>query len=332
MISRLELLLLLLLWGSLLCAHGQGSRRLHQTDQQRSPYPFNVVNNGSTVCHMRIGFSEGFLLMIHVAQNRLGVKLSKNLQNQHKARLSFLYTTSGFYDRQVSGSKFHYNTKQILDSPVYKQYMETLINVLSNQKMSFSYFAHRETDVFFPKVLHYLNITSAEPSRDDVFAYLNNKKVLLVSSFAELIRQQIVSGNPQHIYSDFPRIIDSVAFTTPYTFFNNMYGDPNDLNYFDTLRHITDGIAALPRDSFDVALVSAGSYGALITDFIATHLGKHAMTIGGEMTNMFGILNHRDLEWFAKHKKPIDHRYWITEIPESYKPKDYKDIEGGCYW
>jgi hypothetical protein len=28
----------------------------------------------------------------------------------------------------------------------------------------------------------------------------------------------------------------------------------------------------------------------------------------------------------------LDERYWITMIPDEYKPKDYQLIEGGCYW
>jgi hypothetical protein len=33
-----------------------------------------------------------------------------------------------------------------------------------------------------------------------------------------------------------------------------------------------------------------------------------------------------------KNNIDVNYEFWITEIPEEYKPKDYIKIEYGCYW
>jgi hypothetical protein len=51
---------------------------------------------------------------------------------------------------------------------------------------------------------------------------------------------------------------------------------------------------------------------------------------GGEITYHFGICSKRHP--FNQNKYHNSEDYWIKEIPEEYKPKDYMKIENGCYW
>jgi hypothetical protein len=69
----------------------------------------------------------------------------------------------------------------------------------------------------------------------------------------------------------------------------------------------------------------------MLTHKIHSELNKDAIYIGGPVTNLFGILSSREL----KHGMGKDvklNEYWITSIPESFRPKNYKNIEDGCYW
>lgn len=63
--------------------------------------------------------------------------------------------------------------------------------------------------------------------------------------------------------------------------------------------------------------------GSLIANVI-DKLNKDVITIGGDLLGYFGIV--------SKRHKPNNTEFWITEIPDKYKPKDYMKIENGCYW
>jgi hypothetical protein len=61
--------------------------------------------------------------------------------------------------------------------------------------------------------------------------------------------------------------------------------------------------------------------------------GKNVCTVGGDLQTFFGILNGRTKNWFKSNNIEIQYKeYWITEIPDEYKPSDYMKIENGCYW
>ena len=55
---------------------------------------------------------------------------------------------------------------------------------------------------------------------------------------------------------------------------------------------------------------------------------KDAIYLGGSIQTIFGILSSRERQY---SNLPYDEN-WIIDIPEEYKPNDYKMIENGCYW
>jgi hypothetical protein len=66
----------------------------------------------------------------------------------------------------------------------------------------------------------------------------------------------------------------------------------------------------------------------MLTHKIHTELNKDAIYLGGYIQKIFGIKNQRNNE----HVDINANNYWITEIPDEYKPQNYKLIENGCYW
>ena len=82
---------------------------------------------------------------------------------------------------------------------------------------------------------------------------------------------------------------------------------------------------------FDIALLGCGAYGHMLTHKIHSELKKDAIYIGGPITNFFGILSTRELN-HGMGKDIVLNEYWITTIPESFRPSNYKYIEDGCYW
>jgi len=168
-------------------------------------------------------------------------------------------------------------------------------------------------------------IKNSEILFDDIYKYIKNKRVLVVSSFGELIKKQYDSRNVYKIYNHFPELVDLQYITFPYCFFNQ--GEESSENYFETLDKYFDKIKLI-KDTFDIVLLSCGAYGHMLCHKIDDELGKDAIYIGGRIQEFFGILNTR-----TKTDKNIKtNEYWITDIPDKYKPPNYNLIEKGCYW
>ena len=168
------------------------------------------------------------------------------------------------------------------------------------------------------------------PIESVIYKLVSNKKVLIISPFATLFKQQVESGNCTRIDPNFPPMEKTIYYTNPYTFFNS---GPH-ANILQTAQHIINEINALNED-FDSVLISAGAYSCILAKAFYDQ-GKNVCTSGGELQKMFGILNTREKQGMARNKIDINtlpnKDSWILTIPDAYKPKNYKLIEGGCYW
>jgi hypothetical protein len=71
--------------------------------------------------------------------------------------------------------------------------------------------------------------------------------------------------------------------------------------------------------SFDIALVSCGGFGMIISDYIFS-LGANVIYVGGALQLFFGINGSR---WNKQN--------FINPF-EDDKPKNPKLCENGCYW
>jgi hypothetical protein len=166
-----------------------------------------------------------------------------------------------------------------------------------------------------------LNGSEFQDRMDNIFYMMNNKKVLVISSFDGLVKKQFDSGNLNKIYANFPNIINLHTVKFPYCFHNN---GPHE-NYFETLDAIFEEITQI---DFDIAILGCGAYGHMLCHKIDTELNKDAIYVGGSIQTLFGIISSREKE----HGKIKYNEYWISDIPIEYRPMNYKLIENGCYW
>jgi hypothetical protein len=154
-----------------------------------------------------------------------------------------------------------------------------------------------------------------------IFSHIKEKRVLVITSFANLIQQQFDSGHVYQLGLSFPPILGLDTVLVPYCFCNN---GPH-ANYFETLDFIFEKVR---EKEFDIALLGCGAYGHMLTHKIHTDLHKDAIYVGGGITTLFGILSTRE----KKYTDLIPNEYWIRDIPDEYKPENYKMVEDGCYW
>lgn len=262
--------------------------------------------------YLRPGYTESTLLFIdYLLKNN--IKIENHTQS---GMINWLYTTSGFYDRDFSGSYFDFDTKNIATSDNFIKFINEYRNSLMNSD-KLHLLLHRvcSEEKTVNKFIH-----GFQP-KDDFFWWnyklwykiLENKSVLLISSFAPLMEQQYVSGNLFKIDPQFPRLANITHYQTPYTFFNS---GPNK-NFFETLEQIKQQISII---HFDIAIIACGAYAVFLADYCDV-LGKIAIAIGSRMHYMWGIDTTQK-----------ENSLWISDIPQEYIPEGHEKIENSRYW
>jgi hypothetical protein len=282
---------------------------------------------------VRLGMTETSLLFLtFVSRNyNLDSETKKMISRIIMSMVNWLYTTSGYYDKTVVGNHFNFDVKALNSN--YFKFINHLEESVGNCEIT-QFFVHEGfvmgllnmycedfKQKYNIKNLTILNGTEFQDRIDNIFSMMNNKKVLVISSFDGLVKKQFDSGNVNKIYSKFPNIIQLHTIQFPYCFHNN---GPHQ-NYFETLNVIFEEIKKI---DFDIAVLGCGAYGHILCHKIDKELNKDAIYVGGSIQTLFGIISSREKE----HGKIKYNEYWITDIPQEYRPNNYKLIENGCYW
>ncbi len=172
----------------------------------------------------------------------------------------------------------------------------------------------------------------------DVFALENHwtralegKKVLVVTSFPDSVRQQYARREQIYPGTDILPAFDLQVYRSVMTI-----GDLKDErfeNWFEALDFMKKEI--LQKD-FDIALLSCGAYGFPLAGEIRK-AGKQAVYVGGVLQILFGIMGRRwdgsrfgGIEHMPEKLKPYYSDAWIYPVEE--RPKQADHVEYGPYW
>jgi len=250
---------------------------------------------------------------------------------------NWLYSSSGFYNKNVSGTKDNFDSS-VWNKNFYRFINDLAVSIYECNTVQLVFWDGFVTSLFKKYKQQFIdkykitninnddnniysnNISIFHFSIENIFNCIKNKKVLVISSFGKLIKKQYDSGNINKIYDNFPIIEKLITFQFPYCFLNS--GPHN--NYYETLESVFQEIKNI---DFDIVLLGCGAYAPLLSHKIDIELKKDSICLGGKITTLFGILSKRD-----KKNEIIFNEHWITEIPDEFKPENYKAIEGGCYW
>lgn len=291
----------------------------------------------------RPGHTESHLLYSNFLKEKYPEKYDASIEYFF---IKWLYKTTGFYDKSIDIN----NISAIIDSECYNkwiklynkaiyrcehleccignpnfadrppEYLYEYLMTLNPKSLTINgEYVYRESSVMIDwKKYWCLEGYNRYGIYDGVFHkqynLLENKKVLIISAFSELIEYQY-KNNVHKIFKNFPKF-DLITYTSPYTFLNN---GPNS-NFFDTLDNINNEIIKI---DFDIALLSCGSYAAFLIDSINQNIGKDAIYMGRGCSYMFGIDPKRN---------PTEYKDWIIDIPTKFIPDYYEQIEDGIYW
>jgi len=275
---------------------------------------------------LRIGFTESILLFIYW----LNTKGNNELDGAKRDKIKWLYTTSGYYDKTQVGNYFNV-THSDGDTEVYHTYMRTILDFIKHSDIcAYTMFVLNDFSSFKNELNEFRNLLNSRIegsiTRANIYSFIENRKILIISPFAPLMKSQIESGNCKKIFDTFPQVDNIAIYKFPYTFFNN--GPDN--NILETNTNIFNDIIHTVKDEYESILISCGAYSNILAKKFYD-MGKNVCTIGGELQGFFGILSKRE-KFYNKLDDNVHLDYWITSIPDEYKPHDYMKIEDGCYW
>jgi hypothetical protein len=159
--------------------------------------------------------------------------------------------------------------------------------------------------------------------KDNWMPVIKGKKILIVHPFSKTFTKQV--NNLKKIFPEKSWFEDcQLDFVTPPL---TLAGNHQNIDWQD---HLLNFIELLKeKKDFDIALVAAGGYGMLISDYIFKDMGKSVMYIGGALQLFFGVVGKR---WFNnKEILKLINDDWMRPDKED-KPTNFLNVEKGCYW
>ena len=152
---------------------------------------------------------------------------------------------------------------------------------------------------------------------------MRGKRILMISPFETSIQEKIPIREKIYGIDLFPEC-EILTIKPPQT----QAGE--DSREFDLeLADFTKKLDEI-KDTYDVALVSAGGYGNPICSHIFAS-GKSAVYVGGVLQMYWGILGSRWLKERPDAVRLFLNEHWSRPKIEE-RPKGCENVEKGCYW
>ena len=152
---------------------------------------------------------------------------------------------------------------------------------------------------------------------------LRGKRVLIISPFETSILEKIPIRKKIYGIDLFPDC-EILTIKPPQT-----QADETSREFDVELAEFCARLDAI-KDTYDIALISAGGYGNLICNHIY-ETGKSAIYVGGVLQMYFGILGSRWLKERPDVVRLFLNEHWSRPKMEE-KPKNCEKVEKGCYW
>ena len=153
-----------------------------------------------------------------------------------------------------------------------------------------------------------------------------DKRVLIITSHAATTRQQL--SKHATLFTK-PLFHPSTEFYV-YKPAQQCGGNHDSHSWQHHLARMQQDLAEVQATfDFDVALVSCGGFGMILSRFIHSTLKKSVLYVGGALQLYFGIMGSR----WRTHPvvSKLETAQW-TSVLEEDKPRDPSRCEGGCYW
>ena len=232
--------------------------------------------------YLRTGLTEGTLIYNEYLKEK-GL-YSKDTENNF---INWLYSTSGVYDKSVSGSYFDFDPDEIRESPVYTTFLKTYTDSLRGADtldlmVHDSFWVPPDYINSFAKLL--------DPVWERPFYWLDPAIINSLISDKTVVINDVA---PLYKKYDFDHV------KSPTTFFNE---GPDD-NYFETLSKLIEKAKTKDADTY---LISAGAYSVPLADALSD---KKAIVLGSGLQKIFPVTVPDSMKP-SNHHKIEDSKYW----------------------
>jgi hypothetical protein len=266
-------------------------------------------NNGNEIISKMIESGKPFsITRLRSETDILEDKLNNNIRDSFNTK----------YD--VNGGIINPNKKTLLD------YSNKVEEGIKNSDL-LVYWTHLNNQYINYK--NYINCNLIENRAVEPFYFdnpwsssLKDKKVLVIHPFAETIKKQYdkkdLLFNNKEVLPDFELITYK-----PYQ--TSCKEDVENNSWVELLDDMCEKIKNI---DFDIALIGCGCYDIPLSTHIK-NIGKQSIIMGGGLQIMFGIKGKRwDNHSFISK---LYNENWVRPS-NNEKPKDFRKVEGGCYW
>lgn len=152
---------------------------------------------------------------------------------------------------------------------------------------------------------------------------LQGKRILVIHPFVGTMKRQVTQFDKLFPGRQWFRDCTFQFVAPPLTLAGNHQGK-------DWQEHLRDFYTKLEQcQEFDVALVAAGGYGMIISDYLYSKFNKSVLYIGGALQLFFGIIGKR---WFDNRAiLSLVNDDWVRP-GQAERPAQFTQVEKGCYW
>jgi hypothetical protein len=234
--------------------------------------------------------------------------------------LKELENNAGIYTKDTTSLEIY--SKKLIESydhcTVIAEW-ETLGKVYKHTGSGQQYITNRTPNI--PKI----DAKALEPYyfKENWMPALNGKRILIIHPFSKTFLKQVKNLKKVFLNKSWFENCEFQFVEPPVT----LAGNHQNKDWQEHLDNFIESIGSVK--DFDIALVAAGGYGMLISDYIFTKMNKSVMYIGGALQLFFGVIGKR---WFEnKDILKIMNDDWIRPDKED-KPNNFINVEKGCYW
>ena len=155
-----------------------------------------------------------------------------------------------------------------------------------------------------------------------------HKRILIITSHADTIQQQLDSGKQFHK----KRIFPESATIQVYRSVQQNAKSNDDQSWKVHLEKMKEDLAQLAEVSpYDVVFAGCGGYGMILSNYLHKELKKSVVYVGGALQLYFGVKGNRwkDVDYTDDWVYPKDH--WVYPL-ETDVPLEPEICESACYW
>jgi hypothetical protein len=159
--------------------------------------------------------------------------------------------------------------------------------------------------------------------KDNWMKSLKGKRILIVHPFSKTFLKQVPNLKKIFPNQEWFEECELQFIQPPLT----LAGNHGGIDWYEHFNKFTESLKEIKE--FDIALVAAGGYGMIISNYIFKEMKKSVIYIGGALQIFFGVIGKR---WFDnKEIMKLVNDDWSRPIKDD-KPNNFTAVEKGCYW